>query len=125
MATQPILYGVTLAHPSEFEISEVLAGSAREVADGTIAIDIVDPYSQGAYRKVFKLSWATITNTEANTIETQYWGMVGVGYATFTAPDGTFHTVEPLKDVKLERKAVKMAGGTLRYNVVMELKNGA
>lgn len=125
MATQPVLYSLTLAHPSEFEITQELAGSARQVADGTMAIDIVDPYSQGVYRKIFKLSWGAISSGNADTIESAYWGMVSVGYTAFTAPDGTTHTVEPVDKPKLERKAVKMTGGTLRYNVMIELRNGA
>lgn len=122
MATQPVLGGTTLAYPSEYEANSVLAGATRELADGTLSIDIVDPDSVGTKRRVYKLAWAAITETDANTIESAYWAMVAAGSASFTSPSGASVTVQPLKDAKFERKSVKMNGGTLRYNVTMELK---
>jgi hypothetical protein len=122
MATQPVLGGTTLAYPAEYEASSSLAGATRELADGTLSIDIVDPDSVGTKRYTYKMSWATITGSEANTIETAYWAMVAAGSASFTSPGGGSVTVQPLKDAKFDRKSVKMNSSTLRYNVTMELK---
>lgn len=122
MATQPVLGGVTLAHPTAYEADQVLQGSVQEMADGTIVVDVVNPGLIGIYRPVYKLTWTNITSANATTIENQYWAMVNAGSASFTTPEGAIVNVMPTKDIKLDRKAVKTFGGTLRYSVTIEMK---
>lgn len=122
MATQPVLGGVTLPHPSAYSTEQILQGGVLEMADGGIVIDVVSPGLIGSYRTIHKLEWSMLSYANAETVTGAYWSMVDDGEAEFTSPEGNDETVTATKNVNVNRSVAKIAGGTLRYNVSFELK---
>jgi hypothetical protein len=90
-ATTPALGGTTMAqvkNPDGYEETVEYRGGMRELADGTVVVDLV---VAGAKRK-FALHWENITTAQRATILTAY-ATVDDGSATLTAPTGSSYTV--------------------------------
>lgn len=118
MATQPVLGGTTMAHPSTYEESYGYRGAAVEMANGSIAWDLVTTTA----KRVFTLGWKNISTTARNTIHTAF-DTVKTATQTFTAPTGSSYTVTraPGQD-ELEWSAVADGQGNLRWSTTMQLR---
>ena len=119
-ATQPILAGTTLAHPTiDGGFSETLSfrGKTIEKADGSQSTDLV----QSGAKRTFVLKWHMISASEKADIITAFTAVKDASGA-FTAPDGNAYTVTRDGDADLEFEFVRSAGGVFGYDSSLKLR---
>lgn len=119
-ATQPVLAGTTLPHPQlegGFTERVMFRGTSIEMASGAQSTDLV---VSGA-KKVFTLSWQTITAAEKADIITALTA-IKESSGSFTSPDSTVYTVTRDGDADIEFNYVRTAGGNFHYDVTGSLR---
>lgn len=114
--TQPTLGTVTLPHPSEFRCARSFRGAPAEMADGTVAFDVV----ASAAKRTWVLSWAAISDTDKGTLETLY-DALKTASATFQPPEGGSTATVTRTNREPVFEAVKAKIG-LRWNVELEFR---
>lgn len=120
--TNPYLGGTqlaSLAADAGYEVDYFLHGASTELADGTVATQVIG--SGSSYGRLFSLKWKSISTGEASSIESKYWSMVSSGSAAFVDPHGDAYTVQPTKDVGFSKSAVKKNNNVLLYDVTVKL----
>lgn len=118
MATAPTLGGTTLPYPSGYRERVGYRGAFSEMADGTVAVDLVNVNA----KREFTVTWRAITAANKTTIETAF-ATVKNASATFLAPTNTSYTVTRHPDqAEIEFEAIKQNSTTLRFNVEMRLR---
>ncbi len=87
-----------------------------EMADGSVVFDVVD----ADIKKVYTLTWKTITDANKAIVEAAYDAMKTAS-AAFTPPTGASETTVTRTDREIAFDVLKTAFG-LRWNVSMELR---
>jgi hypothetical protein len=117
MAT-PVLGGVTLPNPSEYEVQEEYRGAGRLMADGTVVYDL---YSTTA-KHVYTLTWATLTTAQKATVVSAF-ATVKNSSATMTDFEGNSVTVTRAPDQDtVTFTAVPVANGGVRWRAQITLR---
>jgi len=119
-ATQPILAGTALAHPTvPGGFSETLSfrGKTIEKADGTQSTDLV----QSGVKRTFVLKWEMLSSTEKADLITAFTAIKSSS-GSFTAPDSSVYTVTRDGDAELDFEYVRSAGGAFGYNCSLALR---
>jgi len=117
MATQPILAGTTLAHPSAFSEEVEFRGTSVEMASGAQSTDLV----VAAAKRRFSVTWQTLTAAEKADIITAFTAIKQAS-GSFTSPDSTVYTVTRAGDAVLNFEYVQIAGGNFRYAGSLQLR---
>ena len=117
MATQPILAGTTLAHPSAFSEEVEFRGTSVEMASGAQSTDLV----VSGIKRIFTLTWQTLTAAEKASIITAFTAIKEAS-GSFTSPDSTVYTVTRAGDATIRFVYVQTAGGTFRYKADLQLR---
>ncbi len=114
--TTPVLGATTLPNPSDFEKKRAFRGSMTEMADGSVAFDVVSTNVKHAYT----LKWAQLDDTDKGKIETAYDAMKTAS-VSFTPPDGSSAATVTRTETEPTFVMVTTALG-LRWNVTLELR---
>lgn len=114
--TQPILNGTFLPNPAEYREQRAFRGSKAEMADGSMAFDVVN----GTAKRIYTLTWTAISDANKAIVETAYDGLK-TSSTTFTPPSGAAATTVTRTDREIEFTALRTASG-LRWNVSIELR---
>lgn len=114
--TQPILNGTNLPAPSEYKEQRQFRGAMAQMADGSVAFDLVNT----AAKRVFTLTWKLLSDANKVVIESVYDAMMMVA-VDFTSPSGAAATVVTRTENEIAFDVVNVAAG-LRWNVSMELR---
>lgn len=118
MATQPTLGGVGLPYPSSYSERVSYRGGSSEMADGTVAFDLVST----SQKREFTLGWKGLTDAQRGAVLGGY-AAVQSASATFLSPANTSYTVTRHPEQgELEFEAVKQNSTTLRWSVTMRLR---
>lgn len=118
MATTPTLGGTSLPSPSGYNERVGYRGAPSEMADGTLAWDLVNTNA----KREFTVIWRAITAANKTTIETAF-ATVKSASATFLSPTNVSYTVtRHPEQAEIEFEAVKQNSTTLRFNVEMRLR---
>lgn len=117
MATQPVLGGTTLPHPSQFRRRRTYRGGRREMADGSLAVDLVSTTA----KHTFDLEWPGLTSAELSTVQTAVAAIKDTAGA-FLSPENVSYTVHlddaaPELDIEMFR-----AGSSDRFRVSLRLR---
>lgn len=117
MATQPVLGTTNLPHPSTFRERVSYRGAFSEMADGSVAADLVNANA----KRTFVIGWKMLNDTDKGTVATAF-AAVKSSTATFTSPTGTSYTVtrDPQQS-DIEFEATHTPGG-FRWAVTMTLR---
>lgn len=118
MATAPTLGGTTLPYPSGYRERVGYRGAFSEMADGTVAVDLVNTNAKREFTVVFK----GLSGTDKGTVETAF-ATVKSASATFLSPTNVSYTVTRHPDQpEIEWEALKVNSTTLRFNVELRLR---
>lgn len=118
MATAPTLGGTTLPYPSGYRERVGYRGGFTELADGTVAVDLVNVNA----KREFTVTWRGLTSAQKTTVETAF-ATVKSASATFLSPTNVSYTVTRSPDqAEIEWEAIKQNSTTLRWNVTMQLR---
>ena len=118
MATAPTLGGTTLPDPSGYRERVGYRGAPSEMADGTLAWDLVNVNA----KREFTITWKALTAANKTTLETAF-ATVKSASATFLAPTNVSYTVTRHPEQgDIEFEAIKQNSTTLRYNVTLQLR---
>ena len=117
MAT-PVLGGVTLPMPSEYEVQEEYRGQGRMMADGTVVYDL---YSTTG-KHVYTLTWATLTTAQKAAVASAF-ATVKNSSAAMTELEGNSVTVTRSADQDtITFTDVPVANGGVRWRAQMTLR---
>lgn len=127
MATQPYIKMLVspntqynLPHPAArdgYSVEPQYLGGVRRMANGAVAIDLVQP---GAKRKV-QLTWTLLTATEKTTVANAF-AALKTDACEFRDPEGNVLNVTRDPDnAGLKFEAVVAAGGALRWRATLYL----
>lgn len=120
MATAPVLGGNTLPHPDDdgFQVTYGYRGASREMADGSVVTDLVQTNGK---RKI-ALTWSMATDAQRVTLQTAF-DTVKNATASFTDPNNaTYNVTRDTQAGDLQMQVVKTAETTLRWHIVMTLR---
>ncbi len=117
MATQPVLAGYTLPHPSEYRDIDYYRRTVQEMADGSQQVALLS----STVKKKFQLDWQNLTGSERTTVQNAF-NAIRESSGSYTDPDGNTYTVLPDGDADLTWTWVRVAGGGFRYSTRMKLR---
>ena len=118
MATAPTLGGTTLPSPSGYRERVGYRGGFTEMADGTLAVDLVNTNA----KREFTVTWKGLNDTQKGAVETAF-ATVKSASATFLSPTNVSYTVTRSPDQsEIEWEALKQNSTTLRWNTTMTLR---
>lgn len=118
MSTQPVLGAVTLPWPSEYSEPYGYRGASVEMANGTLAFDLVNPNS----KRNFSLTWTHLTDAQRATVHTAF-DTTKTASVTFVAPTGSSYTVtRAANQNELKWSLREAAGGVFRWSTSMKLR---
>ena len=114
--TQPVLDGTALPPISDYDEQREFRGGMAEMADGSVAFDVVSTTP----KKLYTLTWKLIVDADKVVIEAAYDAMM-TATVTFTPPNGALATNVKRTKQQIKFVVLKTATG-LRWNVSMELR---
>lgn len=112
--TQPVVGSITLPHISGCSLEVEHRGSMVEMADGSVAFDVV-----AADKQTWTLKWQTLTDTDKGTIES-VWTSLATASAAMTTPTGGSITVT--RSNRAPKFEAQFAAAGLRWDVELEFR---
>lgn len=112
--TQPVVGGVTLPHVAGCSLEREHRGSMVQMADGTVAFDVV-----ASDKELWTLKWQAIDDTDKGTIESVYASLATASAAMTTPVGGSITVTRTERTPKFE---AKNAAGGLRWDVELEFR---
>lgn len=113
MATQPVLGGTTMPHPSEYEEVIGYYGAAQTMADASLRLELQD----SSAKRRFSFTWRGLTTAQRATIITALATTATASVTLVTVTGDSYTVTRSGEPDDVPSQVVPTGNGNYRWNV--------